>query len=491
MDLRSHSRWLVPLLLCGSTLVAQAPPGSARATAGVGAPVPDLPAASSLMPAQRIAREQQWRAEIRHQLYVSDTLPDLEAHIWSTFTPTPGVIADRVTYQTSSGMLVPAIVYRPEHPTGKLPGIVVVNGHGSDKYGWYAFYSGMLFAKAGAVVVTYDPIGEGERNIDRKSRTGAHDKIVPPPLGVPETDWGQRLAGLMQVDLMQAVSYLRSLPQVDPSRIAVVGYSMGSFISGIAGAIDLRIHAVILSGGGDYDGPGGYFDSNPLPCQSPPYRSLSVLGDRGAVLYALNAARGPTLVMNGDADSVMDMAHHPPSGSHRSRRATALRGTDQNMFTAILYPGISHRTSWVDRDGVTWLNQQIPVRQLDSRADRLRAHHSHQYLGQSQQRRYHPQLHPRRPRRRPRRSRHRPARPYPATTHCPFRPRLAGQQGPPHLRGVGAEDDGGSAGDVTALAGTFAGSLASGVFPDSFISAAAASISLLISAPSSSMNPVM
>ena len=29
------------------------------------------------------------------------------------------------------------------------------------------------------------------------------------------------------------------------------------------------------------------------------------------------------------------------------------------MFTAILYPGISHRTSWVDRDGVTWLNQQI------------------------------------------------------------------------------------------------------------------------------------
>jgi dienelactone hydrolase len=164
----------------------------------------------------------------------------------------------------------------------------------------------------------------------------------------------------MQVDLMQAVSYLRSLPQVDPSRIAVVGYSMGSFISGIAGAIDLRVHAVLLSGGGDYDGPGGYFDSNPLPCQSPPYRSLSVLGDRGAVLYALNAARGPMLVMNGDADSVMDMAHHPPEWFATVRaRATALRGTSQNMFTVILYPGISHRTSWVNRDGVAWLNQQI------------------------------------------------------------------------------------------------------------------------------------
>src|SRR6185312_736501 len=94
-------------------------------------------------------------------------------------------------------------------------------------------YSGMLFAKAGAVVVTYDPIGEGERNIGRKSRAGAHDKWVDPPAGLPRTDWGQRLAGLMQVDVMQAVSYLAARPEVDPSRIATVGYSMGSFVTGI------------------------------------------------------------------------------------------------------------------------------------------------------------------------------------------------------------------------------------------------------------------
>jgi hypothetical protein len=56
---------------------------------------------------------------------------------------------------------------------------------------------------------------------------------------------------------------------------------------------------------------------------------------------------------------------------------------------------------------------------------------------------------------------------------------------------MGAEDDGCTAGDDNALAGTFAGSLASGVLPDNFFSAAAASISLLISAPSSSMKPVM
>ena len=348
------------LVLSSVTALAQAPANSSRATAGIGAPVPALPPASSLTPAQRIAREKQWRDEIGHQLYVPSTLPPLKAKVWSSFRPVAGVIADRVTYQTSAGMLVPAIVYRPEHIKGRIPGIVVVNGHGGDKFSWYAFWSGMMFARAGAVVVTYDPIGEGERNVEKKSRTGAHDKIVPPPPGISETDWGQRLAGLMQVDLMQAVSYLLSRREVDPQQIAVVGYSMGSFISGIAGAIDTRIHAVILSGGGDYDGPGGYFDSNPLPCQSPPYRSLSVLGDRGSVLYALNAARGPMLVMNGDADTVMDMAHHGPDWFASIRdRAIALRGTDRNMFTSIRYPGISHRTSWVNRDGVSWLAHQI------------------------------------------------------------------------------------------------------------------------------------
>ncbi len=349
-------RQILVTVLLVAALAGVATPQTAtdRGKAGVGAPVKELTPASDLTPKQRIAREEQWRREIREQLFIPNKLMPLDAKIWSSFSPVDGVIADRVTYETADGMIVPAIVYRPERILGKVPGIVVVNGHGGDKFSWYAFYSGMMFARAGAMVVTYDPIGEGERNIDKKSRAGSHDKIVDAP------HWGQRLAGLMQVDVMQAVSYLASRPEVDASRIAVVGYSMGAFISGITGAIDTRIHAVVLSGGGVYDGPGGYFDMNPLPCQSPPYKALAVLGDRGAVLYALNAARGAMLVMNGDHDTVMDMEHHPAHWFETVRqRAIALRGTDKNMFTTILYPGISHRTSWVDRDGVAWLEQQI------------------------------------------------------------------------------------------------------------------------------------
>ena len=331
---------------------------------GVGAAVPPEKPASDFTPKQNSARLAAWRAQIRKILYVPDELPALEAKKWSTFSPTPGVLADRVTYHTMDGMLIAAIVYRPDPSMakwkGKLPGILMVNGHGSDKFGWYAMYTGMEYAKAGAVVVTYDMIGEGERNIDKKSRASSHDKRVTPPEVVPPTDWGQRLAGLMQIDLMQGVTYLMQQPEVDAKRIAVLGYSMGSFVTGIAGAIDTRIHAVVLSGAGVYDGPGGYFDSGQLPCQGPPYRALQVIGDRSAIIYALNADRGPMYVMNGSVDTVMDIPHHPQSWFDEVKaRAIALRGSGKDMFTTVFYPGVSHRPSWVNRDGAEWLEKNI------------------------------------------------------------------------------------------------------------------------------------
>ena len=78
--------------------------------------------------------------------------------------------------------------------------MVIVNGHGGDKYSWYAAYSGVLYARAGAIVLTYDPVGEGERNASRASGTRAHDKLEPHP------ELARCLSGLMITDLMQAVS---------------------------------------------------------------------------------------------------------------------------------------------------------------------------------------------------------------------------------------------------------------------------------------------
>ena len=298
----------------------------------------------------------EWREEIKRALYIPDALPPLETKSYGQFSPAPGVVADRVTYATLYGMRVPAIVYSPAHVRAKhLPALVVVNGHGGDKYSWYSFYTGILYARAGGVVLTYDPIGEGERNAQHKSGTRAHDHVVNGP------HTGERMGGQMIADVMQAVSYLRQRPDVDPARIAIAGYSMGSFVSALTGAVDPRIHAVVLSGGGDLDGNGGYWDSsNKVMCQGRPYKALSFLSDKAAVIYALNQRRGPTFIMNGSADTVVDIPHHEePFFDDLRRRTEALTGTHKNIFTTYFIPDVSHRPSWVTRPAALWLQKTL------------------------------------------------------------------------------------------------------------------------------------
>jgi cephalosporin-C deacetylase-like acetyl esterase len=157
-------------------------------------------------------------------------------------------------------MRVTSIVYHPDHVNGKAPAVIVVAGHGGSKSTWYEVYAGLLYASAGAVVVTFDPIGEEERNSEYLTDARAHDTILP-GLESPA-----RMGGLMIGDVIGAVNYAVSLPEVDPKRIAVVGYSMGSFHAALAAGLDPRIRALVLSGGGDLDGNGGSWDSSTRSC---------------------------------------------------------------------------------------------------------------------------------------------------------------------------------------------------------------------------------
>jgi dienelactone hydrolase len=299
----------------------------------------------------------QWSREIKQALFVPDPLPSLAPQSFGTFEAAGGVTGERITYTTAYGMRVPAILYRPQTHRGKLPGLVVVNGHGGDKYSWYAVYAGILYARLGAVVLTYDPIGEGERNIDHKSATRAHDQLVEP------AEMGRRLGGLMITDEMQAVSYLAQRHDVDARRIGIMGYSMGSFVSLLAGAADPRAHVMVLSGGGTLDGPGGYWDSGKQMCQGIPYKALAFLGDRPAAIYAMNTAHAKLLVMNGLADTTIDIPHHGPDFFRDlESRTRTLRGVRKDPFETVFIPQVGHRPSFVTRTAALWLNRQLHLK---------------------------------------------------------------------------------------------------------------------------------
>lgn len=311
---------------------------------------------SPLTPAQ----EQQWRKQICDNFFVPDPLPALDAETHRSFSPAPGVKAEGVTYSTQFGSRVPAILYLPDPmpktPLGKIPAFIVVNGHGGDKYCWYSWYTGILFARGGSAVLTYDMAGEGERNRDHKFASRAHDNIKG------DSVLARKLAGLMITDVRQAVAYLDQRPEIDSGRIAAGGYSLGSFVLALAGAVEPRLHACVLVGGGNLDGPDGYWDkSSKQMCQAFPYRSLSFLGDRPAVVYALHAARGPTLIFNGLGDSVVGIpGRGEPFFKDLRERTIQLRGSDAGVFETGYAPtNAGHRPYFLTRPVVRWLKKQI------------------------------------------------------------------------------------------------------------------------------------
>jgi dienelactone hydrolase len=300
----------------------------------------------------------EWRAQIRSNFFIPTPLPSLSAETHRQFAPAHGVRAEAVTYATQFGTRVPAILYLPDPlpktTRGKIPAFIVVNGHGGDKYSWYAYYAGILYARAGAAVLTYDPIGEGERHVQRKSGTRAHDQIKG------DQALARRLAGLMITDVMQAVSYLAQRPEVDPQRIAAGGYSLGSFVLALTGAIEPRLRGCVLVGGGNLDEPNGYWDNAKPMCQGLPYRSLNFLGDRAAILYALHAARGPTLIFNGAADTVVAIpGHGEPFFADLRDRITRLRGRSEGVFEFGMVADVSHRPYFVTRPVALWLEKQL------------------------------------------------------------------------------------------------------------------------------------
>jgi len=339
---RTDVERLVASVLAGSMLMLAELAGSVVAQ--------DSDKAGGLSAEQR----QQWRTQIRSALLVPEPLPPLDAETHGQFEPAADVVAERVAYGTQFGLRVPAILYRPKAPSRRGPGLIVVNGHGGDKYSWYAFYSGVLYARAGATVLTYDPIGEGERNARRASGTRAHDQVLTPP------EMGRRLGGLMVTDLMQAVSYLSRRPEVDPRRIGAAGYSMGSFVLALTGAVEQRLHACVLVGGGHLDGSGEYWDKSKPMCQGLPYQSLQFLGDRPAAIYALHASRGPTLIFNGLADTVVAIPTHGEAFFQDLRRRTALlHGGTEGVFEHRLLPDVSHRPFFVTPEVAQWLEEHL------------------------------------------------------------------------------------------------------------------------------------
>jgi hypothetical protein len=156
----------------------------------------------------------------------------------------------KVIFESQPNFPVCALLYLPDSifDGRKHPAILITPGHypvgkASD------FNTAAMFARNGFIVLSYDPIGEGERlqypdpsNPGKSlasAPTGEHGEASLQPMLIGDT-----FALYVVWDAMRSIDYLAGLPEVDPKRIGAFGCSGGGTVTALTAALDARIAAI-------------------------------------------------------------------------------------------------------------------------------------------------------------------------------------------------------------------------------------------------------
>jgi dienelactone hydrolase len=153
---------------------------------------------------------------------------------------------EKLVFESAPGHFVPALLYKPWKAAGPLPGVVSPCGHSDvgKAAGPYQILH-INLAKRGHVVLTYDPVGQGERSQFWDAAKGRSKFNLVcgehAVLGNPLYLLGTSLARYRIRDGIRAIDYLTSLPGVDPKRVGCVGNSGGGTLTAYIAALDPRV----------------------------------------------------------------------------------------------------------------------------------------------------------------------------------------------------------------------------------------------------------
>ncbi|HEY6489017.1 MAG: acetylxylan esterase [Terracidiphilus sp.] len=165
-------------------------------------------------------------------------------------TQADGYRIRKVMFESQPSFPVTALLYVPDGAkfSTRRPAILMTPGHYPTGKAADARMAA-LFASNGFVVLSYDPIGQGERlqypdpaHRDESlatAPTGEHGEASLQPMLMGDT-----FAKYVVWDAMRGVDYLAGLPEVDPHRIGAFGCSGGGTITALTSALDSRIAAI-------------------------------------------------------------------------------------------------------------------------------------------------------------------------------------------------------------------------------------------------------
>jgi dienelactone hydrolase len=159
-------------------------------------------------------------------------------------TSESGLSVERGTFAAEAGKRVPTLVLKSANASGRLPVAIMLHGTGSSKDTMRDWLDG--FAARGYLAVGIDARYHGEwiSGGARGSREYNDAAIAA---------WHARPGERREFpfwwdstyDVIRAIDYLVTRPDVDRARIAVLGVSMGGIQAYYAAAIDERVAAVV------------------------------------------------------------------------------------------------------------------------------------------------------------------------------------------------------------------------------------------------------
>jgi len=155
---------------------------------------------------------------------------------------------EKLIYESLPRFYVTANLYVPQSGPGPYPAVLQPVGH-SVQAKARTFYQMLALGlvKNGFVVLTYDPVGQGERRIfydtDLADSKVGGTTLEHEMVGIQNTLAGESVARYMIWDGMRSLDVLQSLPEVDGGRIGVAGCSGGGTMTAYLAALDDRVQA--------------------------------------------------------------------------------------------------------------------------------------------------------------------------------------------------------------------------------------------------------
>jgi uncharacterized protein len=174
---------------------------------------------------------------------------------------------------------VPGILLRPSGSTPR-PGALLLHGLSSSKERM-SDSIGRALAERGIASLAIDLPLHGERE-------GHVSDLSPMRPFAIISHWKLAIS-----DATAAVDFLASHPAIDPTRLAIVGYSLGAFLSIEIASAHERIDSVVLAAGGDLP--------DDLPFE-PLVRSVA------DPVRSIGRMRKPVLMINGQFDRTVNPA---------------------------------------------------------------------------------------------------------------------------------------------------------------------------------------